>query len=91
MLFFFTATVGLYRISADRKQSGPTNTARRGGTAAAEAVRTQCLGWERLVGLYQLCSAGLSCAGCCAVPSSVTSTSGQTLHSVGYSRAPIGV
>lgn len=51
------AAVHRYRISADREYSGPTHTAPRNRTAAAIAVRTQCLGWERFAQLYLLCSA----------------------------------
>ena len=50
-------------------------------TAAAEGVRTQCLGWERLAALYLLlCSAGLSRTCCCPMPSTEISTSEKHVH-----------
>ena len=43
-LFFATAAVDRYRISAGKEHGRPIHTS-RGRTSAAEAVRTQCLGW----------------------------------------------
>ena len=80
-----STAVARCRISAVREHSEPTHTSPRGRTAAAEAVRIQCLGWERPAGLYLLlCFGGLSCA--CPVvrsllqsPRTISSSSGWSL------------
>lgn len=58
-------------------------------TAAAEAVRTQCLRCERLAQLYLLCPAGLSCASCCSRSFFYSNFYHQINFKLGYARAPL--